>query len=46
MTYVVSLDPSLGTGGDYAAIQVFELEPTFEQVAEWQHNLTLYTRTG
>ena len=38
-TYVVSLDPSLGTGGDYAAIQVFEL-PTFEQVAEWQHNLT------
>ena len=39
MTYVVSMDPSLGTGGDYAAIQVFEL-PTFEQVAEWQHNLT------
>jgi len=38
-TYVVSLDPSLGTGGDYAGIQVFEL-PTFEQVAEWQHNLT------
>ena len=38
-TYVVSLDPSLGTGGDYAAIQVFEL-PTFEQVAEWQHNNT------
>jgi len=38
-TYVVSLDPSLGTGGDYAAIQVFEL-PTFEQVAEWQHNMT------
>jgi hypothetical protein len=38
-TYVVSLDPSLGTGGDYAAIQVFEL-PSFEQVAEWQHNTT------
>jgi len=38
-TYVVSLDPSLGTGGDYAAIQVFEL-PSFEQVAEWQHNNT------
>ena len=38
-TYVVSLDPSLGTGGDYAAIQVFEL-PSFEQVAEWQHNVT------
>ena len=38
-TYVVSMDPSLGTGGDYAAIQVFEL-PSFEQVAEWQHNNT------
>jgi hypothetical protein len=37
--YVVALDPSLGTGGDPAAIQVVEL-PTFEQVAEWQHNLT------
>ena len=39
MTYVVALDPSLGTGGDPAAIQVFEL-PTFEQVAEWRHNRT------
>jgi hypothetical protein len=39
MTYLVSLDPSMGTGGDYAAIQVFEL-PTFEQVAEWHHNTT------
>ena len=29
----------MGTGGDYAAIQVFEL-PTYEQVAEWQHNQT------
>lgn len=38
-TYVVSLDPSLGTGGNSAAIQVFEL-PSFEQVAEWNHNLT------
>jgi hypothetical protein len=37
--YLVSLDPSLGTGGDYAAIQVFEL-PTMIQVAEWQHNIT------
>jgi len=37
--YLVSLDPSLGTGGDYAAIQVFEL-PTMVQVAEWQHNIT------
>ncbi len=38
-TYVVALDPSLGTGGDPAAIQVFEL-PSFQQVAEWTHNLT------
>jgi hypothetical protein len=38
-TYVVALDPSLGTGGDPAAIQVFEL-PRFRQVAEWQHNKT------
>ena len=38
-TYAVALDPSLGTGGDPAAIQVFEL-PTFKQVAEWQHNRT------
>ena len=38
-TYLVSLDPSLGTGGDYGAIQVFEM-PSMEQVAEWQHNLT------
>ena len=38
-TYVVSLDPSLGTGGDPAGIQVFEL-PSFKQVAEWQHNRT------
>lgn len=38
-TYVVALDPSLGTGGDNAAIQVLEL-PTLVQVAEWQHNKT------
>ena len=38
-TYMVSLDPSMGTGGDFAAIQIFEL-PTFEQVGEWQHNMT------
>lgn len=37
--YVVALDPSLGTGGDPAAIQVFSL-PDMEQVAEWQHNKT------
>ena len=38
-TYVVALDPSLGTGGDASAIQVFEAETT-EQVAEWRHNRT------
>jgi hypothetical protein len=38
-TYLVALDPSLGTGGDYGAIQVFEM-PSMEQVAEWRHNLT------
>ena len=37
--YVIALDPSLGTGGDYAGIQVVEL-PSFEQVGEWQHNTT------
>ena len=35
--YCVGLDPSLGTGGDPAAIQVFEANTT-EQVAEWRHN--------
>lgn len=39
MTYLVALDPSLGTGGDPSAIQIFEL-PTFIQVGEWQHNRT------
>ena len=38
-TYLVSLDPSLGTGGDYSAIQVYEM-PSMDQVAEWRHNLT------
>ena len=38
-TYCVALDPSMGTGGDNAAIQVFEL-PSYEQVAEWKHNTT------
>ncbi len=37
--YVVGLDPSLGTGGDPAAIQVVEL-PSMLQVSEWQHNKT------
>jgi hypothetical protein len=38
-SYIVALDPSMGTGGNNAAIQVIEL-PTYEQVAEWQHNIT------
>ena len=38
-TYLIALDPSLGTGGDYAAIQVYEM-PSMIQVAEWHHNLT------
>lgn len=37
--YLIGLDPSLGTGGDFAAMQIFEL-PSFEQVGEWQHNKT------
>ena len=36
---MVALDPSLGTGGDPSAIQVFEAGTT-EQVAEWRHNKT------
>ncbi len=35
--YLVGLDPSLGTGGDNAAIEVFE-GATMTQIAEWQHN--------
>ena len=42
-TYMVALDPSLGTGGDPAGIQVFEL-PNFTQVAEWHHNRTPITQ--
>lgn len=38
-TYVLGWDPSLGTGGDFAAIQVYQL-PEMVQVAEWQHNKT------
>jgi len=37
--YAIALDPSMGTGGDNAAIQIVEL-PTYEQVGEWQHNTT------
>jgi hypothetical protein len=40
LTYIVALDPSLGTGGDPAGIQIIEL-PSFTQVGEWHHNLTV-----
>jgi hypothetical protein len=38
-TYLVALDPSLGTGSDYGAIEVYEM-PSMTQVAEWHHNTT------
>lgn len=37
--YAVSLDPSIGTGGDPAAIQIFEANST-TQIGEWKHNKT------
>jgi hypothetical protein len=37
--YTVALDPSLGTGGDPSAIQIFEANTT-EQIGEWRHNRT------
>lgn len=37
--YLVALDPCLGTGGDFAAVQVFQY-PEMVQVAEWMHNQT------
>jgi hypothetical protein len=36
-TYLVALDPSLGTQNDYGAIEVFQI-PEMIQVAEWQNN--------
>ena len=42
-TYIVALDPSLGTGSDPAAIQVFEV-PGLMQVAEWCDNKTSVQR--
>lgn len=36
-TYIVGYDPAVGTGGDYAAIQVFQM-PEMEQIAEWKAN--------
>ncbi len=37
--YLAALDPSLGTGGNYSGIQIFEL-PNFVQIAEWRNNIT------
>lgn len=37
--YAVGLDPSLGTGGDPAGIQIFEANTT-TQIGEWKHNKT------
>ena len=37
--YVVGLDPSLGTGGDNAAIEIYEANTT-TQIGEWKHNKT------
>jgi hypothetical protein len=37
--YLIALDPALGTGGNFSAIEILEL-PTFEQVGEWHHNTT------
>ena len=36
---MIALDPSLGTGGDPAALQVYEI-PGLKQVAEWRDNKT------
>lgn len=37
--YVIAHDPSLGTGGDPAAIQIFDASAT-TQIGEWKHNKT------
>ena len=38
-TFVVSLDPAQGTGGDFAAIQIVDAT-SMEQIGEWKHNKT------
>ena len=38
-TYIVAHDPSLGTGGNYAGIEVIEI-PSMKQAGEWQNNIT------
>jgi hypothetical protein len=37
--YLVALDPSLGTGGDPAGIQIYSGKST-TQIGEWKHNKT------
>jgi hypothetical protein len=37
--YTVALDPSLGTGSDPAAIEIYEANTT-TQIGEWKHNKT------
>ena len=37
--YIVALDPAVGTGGDNAAIQIYEANTT-TQIGEWKHNKT------
>jgi len=37
--YTVGWDPSLGTGGDYSAMEIFDAT-SMTQVAEWKHNKT------
>jgi hypothetical protein len=37
--YAVALDPSLGTGGDPAAIEIYDASTT-TQIGEWRHNKT------
>lgn len=39
MTYLLALDPASGTGGNNAAIQIYEV-PSMKQVAEWYDNTT------
>ena len=36
-TYLVALDPALGTKNDYSTVEIFQL-PEMIQVAEWQNN--------
>lgn len=43
MTYLIGLDPALGTGGDYAAIQVYSI-PDLIQVGEYQSNIETIQR--